>query len=339
MTEKPRLVVTNWVHPEVLELLGTGCEVIANQRTDPLTPAELAEQAAEADGLIAFMPDRVDAALLARCPRLKIVAGALKGYDNFDVVACSRRGIRFSIVPDLLTEPTAELTVGLMIALGRNLLAGDRHVRSGDFDGWRPRFYGVGLTGARVGLLGMGRIGRAVTQRLTAMQARVRWWDPRPPAEAEIADLDMERTDLDTVLGDSDFVVVALSLAPETLHLVDAAALARMRPETLLVNPARGSVVDESAVADALEAGRLAGYAADVFEMEDWARPDRPRQVEPRLRALADRTVLTPHLGSAVGHVRREIALRAADNVLDLLLRGAEPRDAINLADLAADAC
>jgi phosphonate dehydrogenase len=327
---RPRVAVTNWVHAAVVDRLAADCEVDANPDTEPWSRAEAQARAAAADGLVAFMPDRVDANFLDACPRLKIVAGALKGHDNFDVEACTRRGVWFTVVPDLLTEPTAELAVGLSIALSRNLLAGDRHVRSGAFAGWRPRFYGIGLAGARIGLMGMGRIGRAIARRMEALGATVVWWDRHPPQASALGDLSGRQVDFDELLATSDFVVVALSLRPETQHLVDAGVLARMRSDAYLINPARGSVVDEAAVADALEAGRLAGYAADVFEMEDWARPDRPARIEPRLIEMPECTVLTPHLGSAVDDVRREIALSAAENVLDVLVRGRPPRHAVN---------
>jgi phosphonate dehydrogenase len=261
---------------------------------------------------------------------LRIVAGALKGYDNFDVEACTRRGVWFTVVPDLLTEPTAELAIGLAIALGRNLLSGDAFVRSGGFTGWRPRFYGTGLTGARVGLLGMGRIGQAIARRLEAMGSQVQWWDRYPPAPTDLDGLAAREVEFDALLATSDFLIVALSLRAETQHMVGGDTLARMRQGSYLINPARGSVVDESAVADALEHGTLAGYAADVFETEDWAREDRPDGVEPRLLAMRERTVLTPHLGSAVDRVRRDIARRASDNVLDLLIWQRVPRDAVN---------
>jgi phosphonate dehydrogenase len=326
----PRVVITNWVHQAVIDRLTPHCEVIANSETDPWPRHAVAARAAQADGIMAFMPDHIDAAFLDACPRLTIVAGALKGYDNFDVSACSRRGVWFTVVPDLLTEPTAELAIGLAIALGRNVLPGDRHVRSGRFAGWRPRFYGQGLMGARVGMLGMGQVGRAIARRVTALGAEVVWWDPYMAEAPEISDAAPRWTDLDTLLATSTFVMVALRLSQDTHHLINANTLKRMRPDACLINPSRGSIVDEGAVADALDAGQLAGYAADAFEMEDWARDDRPATIDPRLRSMQDRTVFTPHLGSAIGDVREAIALRAADNLVDALVHGQAPRDAVN---------
>lgn len=329
-TRRPRVVVTNWIHDDVLRDLQKYCEVTANQSPTPLSNEAVQAQARDADGVLVFMPDRVDAGFLAACPRLRVIAAALKGYDNFDVEACTARGVWFSIVPDLLTEPTAELAVGSLIALTRNILSGDRYVRSGRFDGWRPILYGQGLAGARVAILGMGRVGQAIARRLQPFGCSLAFWDQESLDQDTLRQLGGRAVNLQDALAQSDIVIVALSLNCDTLHLIDADALALMSPGGYLLNAARGSIVDEAAVADALEQGRLAGYAADVFEMEDWARPSRPRSIEARLRDMPDRTVLTPHLGSAVDDVRRNIARRAADNLLDVLLRGQPPRDAVN---------
>ena len=325
---KPKVVVSNWVHPEVLEGLSDHCRVVPNPEPEPFPEAVLREHCRDADGLIAFMTDRVDGAFLDHCPRLRIVACALKGHDNFDVEACSARGVWVSIVPDLLTAPTAELAVGSMIALSRHLRAGDAHVRSGAFAGWRPRFYGASIDGATVGIVGAGAIGLAIARRLQGFGCRLLYHDRRRLQPEWEAALRLRSTPLSDLLPESDFVVLGLPLCEDTVGLVDAAFLGRMRAGAFLINPARGSLVDEVAVADALEAGRLGGYAADVFAMEDWARADRPTAVEPRLIAC-ERTVLTPHIGSAVDAVRREIAFRAADSVLQAL-GGERPDGAVN---------
>lgn len=323
-----KAVVTNWVQPEVLELLSGRCTVEANREREPWPPSEVLARTRDADALLCFMTDRIDEAFLAQCPRLRIVACALKGADNFDIEACRRRGVTVTIVPDLLTEPTAELAVGLMIALARHIRHGDAHVRSGTFTGWRPTLYGRGLSGSKVGILGLGAVGQALARRLHAFGAALAYFDERPLSDSAERALGVVRRDRESVIGDSDFLMLALPLTPRTLHLIDAAQIRRMKPGTFLVNPARGSLVDEEAVTDALESGHLAGYAADVFEMEDWARGDRPRRIAPRL-LRHPATVLTPHLGSAVEAVRREIALSAARDII-ACLTGGRPPNAIN---------
>jgi phosphonate dehydrogenase len=320
-----KIVVTSRAFPETLDALRAAGRVVANEDDQPWPRERLLEACRDADAMLAFMPDRVDRAFLDACPRLRIVACALKGFDNFDVAACAERGVWLTIVPDLLTEPTAELTVGLMIGLGRHLLAADATMRAGGFAGWRPVLYGRSIDGSNVGILGGGAVGRAIARRLSGFRCETRVFDREPGAALP----DNARwASLDETVGTADVLVVALPLNAATRHLVDAGLIARMRTGALLVNPGRGSVVDERAVADAIGSGRLGGYAADVFELEDWALPDRPREIDPRLLAARDRTLFTPHLGSAVESVRRRIELDAALNVVEAL-RGERPHGAI----------
>ncbi|MCE9638188.1 MAG: hydroxyacid dehydrogenase [Planctomycetes bacterium] len=318
----PKIVVTHWVHPEVVEALRPHGEVDANDGRESWAADELGRRVRDADAVVVFMPDRVDDAFLAAAPRLRIVAGALKGFDNLDVAACTRRGVWVTIVEDLLTVPTADLALALLLALTRNVVPGDRRVRAPGYAGWRPVLYGSGLEGRRVGIVGYGRLGRAVAKRLAGFDAEVVVHDPAAAG-------DPRALPLAELLATSDHVVLTAPLVPATFHALDAAGLAQMKPGVYLVNVGRGSVVDEGAVAAALATGRLAGYAADVFEFEDLSLPARPRAIPPALLAFPDRTVFTPHLGSAVDDVRREIALSAARSVIDAL-DGRKPRGAVN---------
>lgn len=319
---RPHILATARIFPETraaLEALGT---VEANAGTEPWPEAGRRARAARATALLAFMTDRVDEAFLAAAPDLRIVACALKGADNFDLAACRARGVAVSLVPDLLTAPTAELAIGLAIGLGRHLRAGDAAVRGGGFEGWRPVLYGQGLDGATVAVLGLGALGAAIAARLAPFGCRLLGVDP-----ARAAPPGVEAVPLDAALEAADLVIAALPLTPGTLHLLDGPRIARMRPGALLVNIGRGSAVREAAVADALAAGHLGGFAADVFELEDWALEARPRAIDQRLLAHP-RTLFTPHLGSAVEGVRRAIELRAAANIADVLA-GREARDRV----------
>lgn len=315
---RPRVLVTNWIDDAAREFLARFAELDAPTTREVPDPASVRARAAAADAMMAFMPDTVDEAFLAAAPRLRIVACALKGFDNFDVAACTRAGVWVSIVPDLLTAPTAELALGLAIGLARRVREGDGFVRSGEFRGWRPELYGQGLDGSVAGIVGYGKVGRAIEARLAGFGCEIAIHDPARP----------DLPTLDAVLARADFLFVAVPLVPGARHLIGQAALARMKPGALLVNVGRGSTVAETAVAEALAQGRLGGYAADVFETEDWALPDRPSGIDARLRE-DPRTLFTPHLGSAVTRVRAEIALAAARNIADLF-EGRRPRDAIN---------
>jgi phosphonate dehydrogenase len=327
-----RIVVTNQIFPETHDLLAANAEVIANTAVEPWPYEIVRDKCREADAVMVFMPDRIDASFIADCLKLKVIGAALKGYDNIDVAAAEQAGVWVTIVPDLLTVPTAELAIGLMLALGRHVLEGDRRIRANGFHGWRPSLYGTGLDGARVGIIGFGKVGQAIAERLQGFRCRICAFDARPnPVPAHLA-LAVHEASFGDLLAQSDYVVLALPLTPATHHILNSVAIGQMKPGALLVNPARGSLVDERAVADALATDRLAGYAADVFECEDWARTDRPTGIEPRLMAVGAPTVLTPHIGSAVVNVRREIELSAARSIIEAL-SSREPLGAINRPD------
>jgi phosphonate dehydrogenase len=322
-------VITNWGHPEVIKFFDGKCTLVANLQRVPWSRDEVLEQARDATAIMTFMPDSVDEDFLSQCPDLKIVACALKGNDNFDVEAGSRHGVWMTIVPDLLTIPTAELAVGLLIGLARKIPQGDQFIRSGEFQGWRPKLYGAGHDGSVVGLTGGGCVGAAIAARLSGfgcsmLYNEINWLS----AESE-KDLAFKRASLNEIAEKSDFVISACPLTQETKHLVGAGFLAQLKPSAILVNISRGSVVDEEAVAYALEEERLAGYAADVFEMEDWVLPDRPEIVPERLLKQMGKTLFTPHIGSAVDRVRLKIAMQAASAIVQCL-EGKQPDWAVN---------
>jgi lactate dehydrogenase-like 2-hydroxyacid dehydrogenase len=273
---------------------------------------ELAPGPDGVDGLLVNPGDPVDAALLDRAgPSLRVVANFGVGYDNVDLAAATQRRVVVANTPHVLTEATAELTIALLLALLRRVAEGDRLVRRRE--PWRldPTFMlGRGLHGLRLGVVGMGRIGREVARLAEAHGMEV---------------VPVGRGELDR-LADVDVVTLHVPLRPETRHLVDAAALARLRPGTVLVNTSRGPVVDEAALVEALEDGPLAGVALDVFEHE----PD----VHPGLLGRED-VVLTPHLGSATEEAREAMGMLCVEALRDVLLEGRLPRHALNPEALA----
>ena len=326
---RPHVVVTHWVHSEVVEYLAGFCHPsLPSREVGVWSRTQVLDQAADADGLITCMADTVDDAFLARCRRLRVVSATLKGYDNFDAQACARRGIWLTVVPDTIIAPTAELAVGLVIGIMRRIGEADRQIRDGGFSGWRPELYGSGLDGATVGLVGMGPLGQAVAERLTVFGTRIVYHDIQAlPAAVERA-LPATSLGLDEVFAASDVVVVLLPLTERTVGLVDRSALGLLRPGAFVVNVGRGSVIDEVAVAEALADGRLGGYAADVFAMEDWTLPGHPDRI-PQDLLEHPRTLLTPHLGSAVDDVRRDMSLEAARQVRQAL-DGQRPDHPVN---------
>lgn len=318
---RPLTIATHPVHADTITLLRRRCEVDVCEQ--PPSPAMLAARAAGASALLAFMPDRVDAALLDACPKLRIVAGAFKGADNVNVEACTARGVWVTVVPDLLSASTAELAVGLFIAVARRIREGDAAARDGEFAGWRPGFHGVGLEGTTVGIVGMGSLGQAIARRLLGFGCRMAYTDPEVP-EAE----GLTARPLEALLRESRAVVLAVPLTPATHELINADRLALMPPGAILVNVGRGSTVDEEAVAAALGSGRLAGYGADVFAMEDRSQLRAPSAIPPAL-LKHPRSIFTPHVGSAVAEVRQAIEMRAAESILQAL-DGDRPEGAIN---------
>jgi glyoxylate reductase len=271
-----------------------------------------AERAAEVEAIVALLTDRIDGALLARMPRLRIVANVAVGVDNVDLAACRARGVIVTNTPDVLTEATADLAFGLLLAAARRIAEGDRLVRAGGFTGWTPTFMlGARVNGATLGIVGLGRIGRATARRARGFGMRVLYTQrARHPEALEAAEGVSWSPSLDALLAEADAVSIHCPLTRETTHLFDAARLGRMRPGSILVNTARGPIVDEAALAQALERGPLAAAGLDVFE-------DEPR-VHPALLARPN-AVLAPHIGSADHPTREAMSDTAIANVLAVL--------------------
>ena len=328
MAETPKIVVTNPVFPETRALLEGHATVVVNPAIEPWSYQEVRQRCRDATGLLAFMNDRIDAAFLAACPRLRVIGAALKGFDNIDVEAATNAGVWLTIVPDLLTVPTAELAIGLMLALGRNIVAVISESRSADLTAGVPAQCRVSAC-TTVGVVGFGLVGRAIAERLAGFQCRLLAFDQSVSGTLAKSWPYVTMTGFADVIANSDYVVLALPLTADTTHLINSETIAGMKAGARLVNSARGSLVDESAVADAIARGQLSGYAADAFECEDWAIEDRPTRVDPRLTAPSAPTVFTPHIGSGVTDVRREIELSAARSIIDVLA-GRIPFGAVN---------
>jgi lactate dehydrogenase-like 2-hydroxyacid dehydrogenase len=280
----------------------------------PLTPAELALALRDRDGAVCLLMDQIDDALLAGCPRLRAIGCFSVGTDNVDLAAARKRGVAVANAPGVLTEATADMTFALLLAAARRITEGDRLVREGRFTGWSPTFHlGLDVAAKTLGILGAGRIGQAVERRARGFNMRVLYWsrDPKPGLDAVGA----ERVSKEALLERSDFVSLHVALAPETRHLIDDAALRRMKRTAVLVNTARGPVVDERALVNALRERRIAAAGLDVFESEPALAP-----------GLADlpNVVLAPHTGSATLETRVAMARLASEGVLSLL-RGVAP--------------
>jgi lactate dehydrogenase-like 2-hydroxyacid dehydrogenase len=315
---RPIVTVTRRLPDAVERLLQSRYDARLNTTDDRLDRAALAEALASSDALVTTLGDPLDRALLLEAPlRARVIAHFGAGYDNIDVGAAGERGLVVTNTPGVLTDDTADLTMLLLLAAARRAGEGERELRAGAWSGWRPtHLLGARLTGKTLGLVGFGRIGRAVARRAShGFGMRVLAWS-RSLTDAQAREAGVERrATLDGLLGDSDFVSVHVPSTPGTRHLLDAPRLAAMGAHAFLVNTARGDVVHEEALVDALRRGALAGAGLDVYEGE-------PR-VSPALRELPN-VVLLPHLGSATIESRTAMGMLVAAN-LEAFFAGREP--------------
>src|SRR5437763_2315220 len=293
------IAVTRWIPDDAVKLLAEAGEVKLSHADRPLTPDELRDFVSGATAIVAMLHDRIDASVAeAAGLRLRIVANVAVGYDNVDVPALAARGTTVTNTPGVLTDATADLTFGLILNLTRRLGEGERLIRTGTPWSFHLGFLlGSGLQGKTLGIVGYGQIGQAVARRAEAFGMQI-IHSGRSKRDDAVS--------FEELLGRADVVSLHCPLTPETRHLIDAAALRAMKPGAVLINTTRGPVVDETALADALEAGEIAGAALDVFEREP--------AVEPRLLRL-ENVVLTPHLGSATVETRTAMAVLAAKHV------------------------
>ncbi|HMM53722.1 MAG TPA: D-glycerate dehydrogenase [Candidatus Desulfobacillus sp.] len=316
-----KVAVTRQIFEEVLEELRGHFEVDANQEDLPLEGAALAARLADKDGALILASDRIDAALVAACPRLKAVCNIGVGYNNIDVAACSAAGILVTNTPEVLNDTTADLAFALVLAAGRQLVRGDRYIREGRWQRWRfMEWLGPDVHHATLGILGMGRIGQAVARRARGFDMNILYHNrTRLPAQAE-AECGTAYVGKEELLRRADYLVLLLPYSAETHHCIGAAELALMKPGAWLINIARGGIVDDAALIDCLRREAIGGAALDVFENE-------PR-LDPRFIDL-DNVVLTPHIGGASRDTRLNMARLAAQNLV-AALGGAPPPNLLN---------
>jgi lactate dehydrogenase-like 2-hydroxyacid dehydrogenase len=253
---KPSILVTREVFDETLEYLAQHFAVEANQEDVPLDPETLAARAADKDGLMCCLTDRVDARLLERCPKLKAVANIAVGYNNIDVAACSARRVMVTNTPGVLDDSTADLAWALMLAAARRLTEVERYIREGAWTGWRlKQWLGVDVHHATLGIIGMGRIGQAIARRAAGFEMQVLYHNRRRLDPERERRLNATYVGKEELLRRSDFVVLQVPYTAETHHMIGAAELRLMKPSAILVNSTRGGVVDDAALVAALKAG------------------------------------------------------------------------------------
>jgi len=318
---KSKILVSGHVEEAVLRRLDDACDMLCNREDRPMERARLLEAVADRDGFLSMITDRVDAELMDLAPRLRVIANMAVGYNNVDTDAASARGILVTNTPGVVTEPTADLTFALLLAVGRRVADLDRRTRAGEFRWWAPRLFLSGdVAGKTLGIVGLGRIGKAVAERARGFRMRILYCNRKRLDPAEEQQLGVEYRGFRELLRESDFVSLHVPLTEETRHLVNRETLTWMKPTAYLLNVSRGPVVDEEALVEALQQKKIAGAGLDVYENEP--------ALTPGLTEL-DNVVLLPHVGSATVDVRIRMAEMAAQNLLSAL-RGEVPPNLVN---------
>ena len=321
MTARPRVFVTQPIAPSALERLRAIATVRINADSSKiLAKSKLIAAVRKCDILFSLLHDKVDRAVLAANPKLRAVTSMSITPDNIDLAEANKRGIAVTVVPPIVAESVADLHLGLMIAVARRMIEGDRSVRASRFPGSQSNhLVGSFVHGKTIGLVAVGRIGQATARRARGFGMKILYWGPRRKPEAE-QELGMEYVSLDRLLAESDFVSLHPPLNADTRHMISDREFALMKPTAFIINTARGAIIDEVALVRALKKKRIAGAGLDVFENEP--------KVPPALLKMKN-VVLTPHLGSAVMEVREQMANIVVDN-LEALLDGRVPPNCVN---------
>jgi len=306
-----KILISNVLPKEALDLIPKEITVDYNGADAPLPKAELLARVRGKDGLVCHIVSAIDDEVLAAAPTLKVVANVAVGYNNIDVAVARRRGVVVTNTPDVLTETTADFAWALLMAAARRVVEADHFARSGQWQRWQwDLLWGADVHGKTLGILGFGRIGRAVARRASGFDMRVLYHDAVRPAPAVERELRVTYAEPETILREADFVSLHTPLLPETRHLINERTLRLMKKTAILVNAARGPIVDEAALVRALKEGWIAGAGIDVFEEE-------PR-IHPGLAPLPN-VVLAPHIASASRDTRIAMATLAVRNCLAVL--------------------
>ncbi len=318
---KPSVLVTRHFFPELVTRLQEYFEVDNHDSNEGLPPEELKARLKDKAGLLLSVADPLPAETIAEARALKAVCNVGVGYNNIDVVACTKAGIMVTNTPDVLTETTADLAWALLMAAARRLPMAERWLREGQWGAWRYDLWlGTDVHGATLGIIGMGRIGQALARRATGFGMKTIYHNRTPLAADVEAKYQASWVEKNALLREADFVVLLLPYSPAVHHYIGAAELGLMKPTAHLINVARGGIVDDAALITALREHRLCGAGVDVFEGEPKFNPDF---------LSLDNVVLTPHIGSASRQARMAMGMRAVDNLI-AALTGARPGDCVN---------
>src|SRR5436853_869019 len=317
---KPKVFATHGLFDVARQILQKGCEVQYWTKPERPPREEVLQRVKDKEGLICLLTEKVNEDLLGAAPKLRIVANVAVGFDNIDVAACTKRGVAATNTPGVLDETTADFAWTLMMAVARRLGEAEALARSGKWKHWDlDQLVGTDVWGKTLGIVGFGRIGRAMARRASGFQMKVIYTDAVRAPEAVEKELKAEFQEMNTLLAEADFISVHVPLLPETRGLFNAPKFHRMKPTAFLINTSRGPVVDEAALVAALESGKIAGAALDVFEKEPAIHSGLHRR----------NVVLAPHIASASLETRTRMACMAAENVI-ATFEGRRPANSLN---------
>ena len=317
---KPKVFATRPLFEAARQILEATCEMEYWSKPERISKEELFARVKDKEGLVCLLTERVNEEFLRAAPKLRIAANVAVGFDNIDVAACTKRGVVATNTPGVLDETTADFAWTLMMAVARRLGEGEALARSGNWKGWDlDQLVGTDVWGKTLGIVGFGRIGRVMARRALGFQMKVIYSDAYQAPEDVEKELNAERRDLNVLLGEADFVSVHVPLVDETRGLFDASKFFRMKPTAFLINTSRGPVVDEAALVHALESGKIAGAALDVYENEPFIHPGLKRP----------NVILAPHIASASLETRTKMSCIAAENVT-AIFKGQRPPNMLN---------
>ncbi|WP_019849792.1 2-hydroxyacid dehydrogenase family protein [Desulfitobacterium sp. PCE1] len=320
-SKKKKVFITGRIPSLAYELLSKDFEVNMHDDLRLLSKEEIISGLEGKDALLCLLSDTIDKDIIAANPQLKVIANYGAGYNNINIAAAGEANIPVTNTPDVSTDATADLTFGLILAIARRIVEGDKETRAGRFKGWAPLYHlGVDVTGKTLGVIGMGNIGQAIARRAKGFDMKIVYTSRTRLSVRQERELGFTYMSLEDVLKTADFVSLSLSYSSATHHMIGAKELEAMKPSAYLINTARGALVDEKALLKALENKTIAGAALDVYEFEP--------QITEGLQKL-DQVVLTPHIGNATVETRDAMAAIAAENII-AVLKGKAPLTCVN---------
>ncbi|SHI80514.1 2-hydroxyacid dehydrogenase family protein [Desulfosporosinus lacus] len=318
---KQKVLVSGMIPRVAYDILVRKYEVEMHEQSNLLTKEEIKEKLVDKDALLCLLSDQIDEELIKSNPNLKVIANYGAGFNNIDIAAAGSLNIPVTNTPDISTDATADLALGLIIAIGRRIVEGDKETRAGRFKGWAPLYHlGVDVTGKTLGIIGMGNIGQAIVRRAKGFEMKVVYYTrTRLSLEQEQA-LGLQYLPFEEVIKNADYLTLSLSYSAATHHIIGQKELSLMKSNSYLINVARGPLVDEKALLEVLESKKIAGAALDVYELEP--------AITPGLEKL-DNVILTPHIGNATVETRDAMAEIAANNIV-AVLEGRGPLTCVN---------